>query len=87
LYLLIVNGRENDGAFQLFDVCLFVFLHVQKIDQEILQSLVLGAEFELLTLEYQNWLQLVVNVLWFELGRGNVIFDLEFEHVQEVIRV
>lgn len=86
MYLLVINGREHDGPLQFLNVHLVVFLHIQEIDEEVLQSLVLGAELELLALEYQNGLQLVVDVLCFELCHRNVICDAEFEHVQNMIR-
>lgn len=62
-------------------------MHVHEIDQKVLQSQMFGTEFELFPLEYQNWLQLIVDVMNFELGCRNIISNAKFEHVQKMIGI
>lgn len=96
-WLRFASAREDEHSPKLSDVCLLNVLHPEEVytqnkqygkkltDQEVLETLVLVRILEWLTLEDQEWLDIVGNQFGGIKGcHWLIAFDAALEHVKDV---
>jgi len=80
-YFCIIEGCEDEGSLELSYVGFFVICQLKEINEEVLHSSMLLAEFKLFSLEYQEWFDLIVDVYGFEGLDWDIVGHSKFEHV------